>query len=230
MTKTPGTNVGVIISADLAWAISAAATRINKGYLKSQVQDPATKEIKVSNGQLMDQLITTPDLITDEDRAYSIEVRSYFQHLIIRSIAGELKTFLKMALVLSSKDEIEVYGKDWPLLAALPSTYQSELDRKARRVLIDSLEENSTPFGKIGEKIAGEFEVVSCAFSNDIRFRNYATNIRQGNHLFFFFGHESFPVGQTVELNAVIKQHYRNKTTQLCDVHKVKIDQIIITQ
>lgn len=200
--------IGKIIDTDLAYALAVVAMRLNENkYIKNSTQ------FNTSNAEVMLKVYYAQELITPKDLEEGQKIRRHFQHMIMRQIAGELHSFLQLALTVASKDNIVVAGKDWPLLAAMPSTYQSEIERMERRELIDSLEAVSTPYGAVGETVHSQFKVVSCAENK--RYRNFAINAVIGPHLFFFFSLTPYPVGETVAFQARIKSHYNNKTTQL---------------
>lgn len=108
--------------AELVWAASCAAQRVNGSYIKYQVDSNMR-----SNRQLIIEYIEKDIfLISEIDYKTAREMKRYFQGMIFKILAEQYITpFEKAAIEISAKDEIS--HLDIALIAAIPSIYYVKL-------------------------------------------------------------------------------------------------------
>lgn len=214
--------------ADKVWTASAAAYRLNGNrYLKI-----TTGNLK-PNRAFMKTLVENPSKILPEDNAIGSKVRDHYKGILVRVLNGmtfkntyksmyDESSYLKTAFSATSVNEIRINDQNWNIIASLTSSYFLEVAASEWRKQCDELTENSSPVGRVGEKLSGTFTIEHCAKSK--QYRNYAINATQidvnGNKNLFFWWQDS-PArtpGTELFLTGIVKQHYQDKTTQLFKV------------
>lgn len=194
------------------WAAACAAQRINGSYIK-YVVSTGTR----TNRDLVVEFLQNPtDLVTLQDREEAEKVRTYFQGLTFKVLAGtKLSEFQQSALKIAGKDVISS-NYDISVITCLPESYErstkrDEIDRTIRFA-------DGGHVGTVGEKISATVKVLRSTYSMTWR-TYYITGINDKSQVVFFSHNGTIDSGTVVKLTGTIKAH-RDNSTQL---NRVKV-------
>ena len=210
-------------TAELAWGAAVAALRINEGeYIKYDVRDPDDYAIivKHTNKSIVRGLLEkNQDVITAEDRARGLEFRAHFQGLLFRQLSGDINDFLQTAMRVAGKDEFTDQDHlDLAVLASLPKSAERDIARQNQKTERRELSRDSQHVGVVGDKFAGEAEVLNCFYSQ--KWATYYVNAKSGSNLLMFAFRNELARGTTVQIQGTIKAHREDGITQL---NRVKV-------
>jgi len=205
------------IVADTVWGAACQAQRINGSYVKLSVlseSDPQTN--KLSNRQIVENLLVDPTQITEEDMEQGRKVCAFYQGLTFKILKGiKLSEFDNTAMLLANRDTIDT-RYDLAVIASLPSCYE----RGVKRQTIDQRIAFAT--GKIvdsiGSKISLTIEVLKSVYSQKWN-TFYITGITSDDQVVFFAYKQELPIGQQRDIYGTVKA-YRDNSTQL---NRVKV-------
>ena len=203
-------------NADDVWAAACQAQQVNGTYVKdgqTSVLNPDV--ICKSNRQLVNELMTDPTKITDENREQGLKVRKYYQGLTFKVLKGiKLNDFDNNVMLISNRDVINE-NFDLAVIASLPNSYV----RAVQRDNVDQRIKFATGgyISKPGLKATLiKLEVLKSIFSHKYNV-NFITGITPTDEVVFFSYKESIPVGQNIIVNGTVKAH-RDNSTQLSRV------------
>lgn len=225
MRKTARTAVAIMFKAEDVFAAACAAQRINGVYLKdAQTEmDPVTYEtisVKQPNKVIMRQMLTEhAELITDVDRYNAQVVRNYFQCKLIEVLSNTANDFIRNAVDLASREEFA--SNDWlglATVACLPQSYERGLKRDERNEIKSDAIAVSKHFGKVGDRVAGECEIIDARYSQN--WDTWYINAKHGTDVILFAYKKELEVGKTYQFSGTVKGHRDDSVTQL---NRVKI-------
>ena len=197
-------------NADDVWAAACQAQQVNGTYVKdgqTSVLNPDV--ICKSNRQLVNELMTDPTKITDENREQGLKVRKYYQGLTFKVLKGiKLNDFDNNVMLISNRDVINE-NFDLAVIASLPNSYV----RAVQRDNVDQRIKFATG-GYISKP--GLKATLKSIFSHKYNV-NFITGITPTDEVVFFSYKESIPVGQNIIVNGTVKAH-RDNSTQLSRV------------
>ena len=202
----------VTYSTELVFAAACAADRINQGEYISATTVAENTESK-TNKSLMLELLSKPEVITDEDRAKALLVMQNFQALTFKILNGKvLSEFDAKALELASSETLR--DRDIGVVAYLPVGYARAM---VRRSVDERLRDCAVGFvGAVNTKVSLSIEVLKntysqnygCYFVSAITKDNLAVNFATSHG-------QTFALNQTYDITAKIKAHYEGSVTKL---------------
>lgn len=200
--------------ADQVWAAVAAAQRINGRYIKADEIKPDTADRP--NRAIATELLTTPDLITNEDREQGRRIREHFQALTFRLLQGKpLNEFLSNALAIADKSVI-TSSYDIAIMASLPATYERDMKRQLDD---EKLAQAAGGYlAPVGAKVEAEVRVLRSNFSQQYGIF-WITGITKTDCPVFFSHRQGHDAGTWLTVQGTVKAH-RDNLTQL---NRVKI-------
>lgn len=208
--------------AQQVWTAAATAHRINGGeYIKYdqfnyEVTPPQI--IKLNNKALMQKVLAGDETSTDADRELGDKVRSHFQGKVVDLLVGRASPFIQSAINVANMEEFTPRNRmEMAIIASLFSSY----DRDVKREAVDDRRRElgvAGHTGTVGEKIAGDFKVLSCSFSH--KYNCFCVNAECNGHAFFFFLHQKVDVGTVYKMRGTVKAHRDEGVTQL---NRVKV-------
>lgn len=196
---------------DEVLAVSCAAHRINKGFIKKdQVRFDKKYEKSTCNSDLLyDYFYTSKTFdILDEDKQMGVEVKEYLSGLSFKAIERELTEFESNVLKLVSSVTV---GKDkLGIAASLPKVYYNKLEQDQWTDKEVKLSRTSEKIGKLHtrETFTGKVEftryiprtmsyIVTCSIDN--------------KHILKFFFDKKLPVGENVTVTGFVKSQSKGK-------------------
>ena len=205
------------IVADTVWGAACQAQRINGSYVKLSVlseSDPQTN--KLSNRQIVENLLVDPTQITEEDMEQGRKVRAFYQGLTFKILKGiKLNEFDNTAMLLANREVVDS-KYDIAVIASLPSCYE----RGVKRQTVDQRIAFATGgmVGTIGSKVSCTIEVLKSVYSQKWN-TFYITGITSDEQVVFFAYKQELQIGQQRDIYGTVKAH-RDNSTQL---NRVKI-------
>ena len=203
--------------AEDVWASASAAQRINGAYVKLSVLSESDKEMnKLSNRQIVENLLVEPELITKEDIEHGKKVRAFYQAFTFKILQGkQLTEFDNTAMLLANRDVI-TSKYDIAVIASLPSCYE----RGVKRQTVDQRVSFARGgfIGAVGKKISTTVEVLRSVFSQTYNV-NFVTGVTSDDQAVFFAYKKELEVGKMYDIYGNVKAH-RDTTTQL---NRVKV-------
>lgn len=197
---------------DLVFAAACAAHRINGGYLKMASTKYDEKgevvEEKVANKHLVASLLTKPELITDEDRAFAAKVMTYCRSVTFKMLQGRTVTDFEQAMLRIVELEAIASRYDIAVVSSLPASYERSEVRIAQNARLR--ESAGTLTSAVGTKVELEVEVIRCNFSNQWE-TFFVTAIVDGASV-FFAQKRAVEVGSTIRIKGRIKDHKSDRT------------------
>ena len=172
------------IVADTVWGAACQAQRINGSYVKLSVlseSDPQTN--KLSNRQIVENLLVDPTQITEEDMEQGRKVRAFYQGLTFKILKGiKLNEFDNTAMLLANREVVDS-KYDIAVIASLPSCYE----RGVKRQTVDQRIAFATGgmVGTIGSKVSCTIEVLKSVYSQKWN-TFYITGITSDEQVVFF--------------------------------------------
>ena len=203
--------------ATLVWSLACAAQRMNGGYHKENIYEPAEdgtpKLITEANKVMVKRwLRENQNPAIESDTAAGEECRNYFKGLLLRQIAGKITDFEATALRIAQKDEFtgrDLY--DFAVISCLPSAMQRDQKKlQLKRSLIASEPLKDA----VGSTVVGDIDVIHC-YHNDM-YGRWRVTARMGEHFVdFWFGSQ---VQGSLRIRGKVKEKRADKTTQLSHV------------
>lgn len=201
-------------TADLVWALAAAADRINGGYLKEDVWDfhvDQKNPVKRPNKVMIKTWLRegTTGFLSEDDYAAGRSSRDHFKTYTLLAMTGQLNDFQKTAMKIAAKDEFtnrDMY--DFAVIGCLPEVARRDQQRTEVKREVYASEQL---VGDVGDTVVGDIEVVNSRFSPEYNKHRYTA--RMGDSFVDFW--HPLPIKGTARIKAKIKAHRGDKTTQL---------------
>ena len=201
-------------SSDDAWGASwqAYVMQGNK-YIKALGVGLTQK----TNRQLVEELLDTPELITQESREQGLKMRNYFKGLMFNLIEGKkLNDFMQSAYDCACAEQVKgafALG----IVVCLPATYdklmdQDEADRRIRFA-------RGGYIGDVGNKVEATIEVIKQLWSQKWN-TYYLTGITDDDKVLFFAYRNNIELGSRVTITGKVKAQ-RDTSTQLSNVKRI---------
>lgn len=200
-------------TASYVWAAAAAATRINGGkYLKvsdNSEYGPARRR----NRDLMSDFLTS-GAATAEDIEHGDQVRSYYQGLLLKQLAGKITPFETAALLAASKDTLlSTDSYNLAIIASLPASQVRSVKRAEAKEKLDEILEKSQHIGKVGERLELDVKVLTCIFSHN--YYCYFVTALAGSNVVFFANRTQLDKDSALHIVGTVKRHKDSGQTQL---------------
>lgn len=204
-----------IFTADHVWALAVVADRINGGYLKDTEWLPnATPPCqgREANKLMVKQWLREgSNPTTEADITEGQRVRNHFKGFLLKQMAGKINDFEQQALKIAQKDEFT--GRDlldFAIISCLPASARRDQERKdLQREVVSSTQLT----GNLGDKIAGEVEVIKSHYS--AIYGKFKVTARMGESFVDFWFSKELVKGSNVRVEGKIKNVRGDKTTQL---------------
>jgi hypothetical protein len=205
-----------IVTQDKVWAAAIVAHRMNGGYVKRTnalgrvfgAKDDANKASNLTNVAIMRILLKGDQHeLTEQDYEDGQKIRAYFCGLIHLVFGDGAKEFLKKAISASGENEFRMDSNAFPLIAALPDTYEKMQVREKAKELIESLKKDSIPLQpSITDGPFGTYVVTVVDVTRSKRFGDHVihatTPNQDGYALVTFFDYGDWQVGETCTIMA----------------------------
>ena len=183
-----------------AWAVACAAYRLNDNeYLKAGFITDGRRP----NQQIVAELLTNPDQLTDDDREMGQIVRDYISKVVtMATLKGTLDTWGQEMARVSQLDSV-TDTFDLHIIASLPSTYARYLERER---VHERLTETSTEYdARLGDKIELDVEVLENKYSQKWA-TYYVTVVDTDNRAWYFAHRQSLKKGQQYTIRGTVKR------------------------
>ena len=213
----------VMYPADLMFAASAAADRVNQGeYVKvnlnqyeiADADNIPVQQHKLPNKQLMIEFLAEPHKITDSDRELGKDIRTHFKALTFEILKGKiLNDFQMKSMNLASGEEIS--EREMATVASMPLIFSKaqkrrDVDSRLRECLNEYV-------GDIGTKVTLSVEIVKASYSQ--KHSCYFISAITKENLSVFFATSNWgpllAVGNTVKITGKVKSHRDGFVSQL---------------
>lgn len=202
--------------ADIVWAATAIAFSLNKGYVKTVVDETPTGK---TNRQLVEQMIKERKEFTHDEIQAGVAMRDHFKGYAFKLLCGRtLNAWEKSAHESAECDTIES-SFTLGVICALPSTYEKE----QKRASVDSRIQFARGgyIADLGQSVQVTGEVLKIIWSEKWG-TYYVTMITPDDQVVFFpirECKEAVKVGKTISVKGTVKAH-RDNSTQL---NRVKV-------
>jgi hypothetical protein len=203
------------VDADLLWAASCTAFRINNGYYK-QPEVIGDQVVRHPNRELVKQALANAAMITDADRTMGSDCRRYLASAVtLQALRTELNEWARITARVCSLDTItSLY--DMSVITAMPQSYARQLRKESVDARLARC--NEDPLGAIGNKIDTNVEVMRSNYSE--KFNTwFISAITDTNYSVYFSYRESIEPGTHTTIRGTVKRH-NNRATQL---NRVKV-------
>jgi hypothetical protein len=196
------------------WGLAVEADRINDGYIKEAVyvyENNCQKMVKQANKLMVKQWLREGHVPSDSDIEQGLEVRHYFNGLLLKQISGKINDFERQALRIAQMEEFAGNNMlEFAIISCLPSSARREQERtELKRELFTSVQLD----GNVGDVIRGDIEVVGCSFSS--MYNKFKVKARMGEAFVDFWFGTPLDKGATRTVQAKIKAVRGDKTTAL---------------
>ena len=206
--------------AQTVFAAACAAQRHNGEYLKTDELErdndgyvaypPVVR--RTANKTLVRQILAgnSEVEVNDLDREEATKVIQYCNSLSFKILSGaKLNEFEATMIDLGNKQTISS-NYDIAVISSLPASYMRGMKRKQIELRI---REATGHIGAIGDRFAGEVEVLRSSFSDNWGVY-FITAITDDNQAVFFSYRASIEPGKKIRIAGTVKAH-RDNTTQL---------------
>jgi hypothetical protein len=203
------------VDANLLWAASCTAFRINNGYYK-QPEVIGDQVVRHPNRDLVKQALANAVMITDADREMGLNCRQYLASAVtMQALRTELNEWSKITARVCSLDTVtSLY--DMSVITAMPQSYARQLRKESVDARLARC--NEEPLGAVGNKIDVNVEVMRGNYSE--KFNTwFITAITDTNYSVFFSYRESIELGTHATIRGTVKRH-TGRATQL---NRVKV-------
>lgn len=190
------------------WAAACAAQAINGSYVKVVPEGEKAE----TNRQIVDMLLSQPDLIKQCDRDLAEKVRTYYKGFTFRILKGiKLNEFDSTAMTIANLDII-ASTYDLAVICSLPSCYERAVKRDSvnQRVEYASGGLVSAPGNKVR---LNNIEVLKSNYSQQYGVY-FVTCLTPDDQVVFFSFKNGLEIGKFVNVDATVKAH-RDNCTQL---------------
>jgi hypothetical protein len=203
------------VDANLLWAASCTAFRINNGYYK-QPEVIDDQVVRHTNRDLVKQALTNAAMITDADREMGLNCRQYLASAVtMQALRTELNEWSKITARVCSLDTVtSLY--DMSVITAMPQSYARQLRKESVDARLARC--NEGPIGNTGAKVQLNIEVVRGNYSEKYN-TWFLTAITDTNYSVFFSYRESIEPDTCLTIRGTVKRH-NNRATQL---NRVKV-------
>jgi hypothetical protein len=217
-----------IYEADLVWAASAFAHRLNDGYVRFVEPDPNNKDKPKDLNRNIIRGILNPSKYHPKgtgtpgrekvpalwkvgkiDYKKGREYRDFVKGLCMRALTCSLNEFEQSAYRISCLDQIS--SKDYQSIGLIASMPQY-VDRAKKRENIESID--SQHYRKIGERGEIEGKILAVNYSNNYNCY-FVTMMTEKRNVLFFSYRNDIDVGAQVKIKGTVKDHKDNGRTQL---------------
>jgi hypothetical protein len=201
------------------WAAACAAQRINGVYTKEAVYEHVEGQpprlVVQRNRDVVAELLTNPERITDADRAAGDECRNFLQNdITFRALKNKLTEFdsaTSKVLAVTNHFDSNLHRYELAVIASLPASHQRALERQATQ---ERVRQTSGEYvGQPGDKVKLDVEIIKTNYSQQWN-TWYATAITADNHAVFFAYRQQLVTGVHHTILGTVKAH-RDGTTQL---------------
>ncbi len=195
--KTPN----VVWDADIIWAASAAAYRINGNRYVKYVDLPADQST-MTNNSIAHSFLRDPAGLTEQDRIKGQEIRRYYSSLTFKILSDSFVSgYDRLAMTIAQNETIQGAYHEAVILS-LPASYEKAMRKDAAERKINFA--SGGYLGKEGDKIECSGEVVKSLFSQKwgVFFISIVTDSDQA--VFFSFKTD-LSVGTKVGIKGTIK-------------------------
>ena len=204
------------IDADKVWGAACQAQRVNGAYVKFVLSESDLQTNKISNRQIVENLLVDPTQITEEDMEQGRKVRAFYQGFTFKILKGiKLNEFDNTAMLLANREMVDS-KYDIAVIASLPSCYERGVKRQTVDQRINFARGGF--IGKVGNKVSANVEVVKSVYSQKWN-TFYITGITSDEQVVFFAYKQELQIGQQRDIYGTVKAH-RDNITQL---NRVKI-------
>lgn len=213
-----------VIPANLVWAAAAHAHRINGGdylkepeYAKDEQGYPDFKVVlRQPNRTVMNQAMTNPDLITDEDRGLGTRAMTWHQqNMLFKTLKGNLEGFEAALSTTVGLREFKsrTHSVNISIVASQIRSYEQA---KQMSEVMEGI--SSEPVAPVGNKVSADITVVKSIFSKNYNVY-FITAVTTDRRAVFFSYRERLSLGHQCRIHGTVKAHRENST----QLNRVKV-------
>jgi len=221
----------VPVTAELIWASSAYAYRINEGYardtellFKGSANAYESDHCYVSNQILAHYAIMHPEVMDERDYLTGKDMLSHFSGLVFKGLQKKLSDFDKSVLGAVERndwnDQYEKYRRQhFGIVVSLPKSYYREVKRDAVQSRLARA--HSVHLGELKERLKMKVQIVRSVYSKQWN-TFYITAMKLTEEVVFFSFKEELTDNAIYDIAGTVKAHRDNSQTQLNRVKIVK--------
>tara|TARA_B100001057_G_scaffold468264_1_gene527277 strand:+ start:25309 stop:25971 length:663 start_codon:yes stop_codon:yes gene_type:complete len=193
-------------------SVSAAAHRLNKGFIKKdQVKYDSKYENAKSNSDLLYDHFYRENSklkITKEDKDMALVIMDYLKGLSFKAIERELTDFERNVLKLITSENIE---KDKiGIASSLPKVYYNKLEQDNWTDREHTLSRTSEPVGVLHARGSFNVKIEFCRYIPKTMSYLVTTSV-DGKHILKFFSQKNYKIGAMVLLEGYVKDQKRGR-------------------
>jgi len=203
------------VDADLLWAASCTAFRINNGYYK-QPEVIGDQVVRPTNRELVKQALANAAMITDADRTMGSDCRRYLATAVtLQALKAELGEWAKITARVCGLDTVtSMY--DLSVITAMPQSYVKALKKESVDARLARCDDSHV--GQLGNKVELVVEILRNNYSAKYN-TWFVSAITQDNQAVFFAYREELKSDRTLKIRGTVKRLV-DRATQL---NRVKV-------
>lgn len=196
-----------------AWAAVAAADRVNAGrYVNDATYFKEDETRLKTNKSLAYEFLDKPETLTDEDHARGQELADHFKGLLFAALGKPLQGFLETVNKINTMESVGRF--EVACMAALPRTYRTDCERKARDEQMMAWAVDSDYVGAEGSRQILNVRVVETFFSQ--KYMSLIVTAKRGKDIVKFFTSkpaELFVKNTDITVKGTVKRNSVNDRT-----------------
>ena len=193
----------------IALAVANAIYR-KKGYVRTTEAD--YNERKSNKTLVMEELAKENPKHAKKDLAFADEIIEHYQGLLLFKLGDTNNGFQEAVLACIAQDTIK--ARDIGILASLPHTYQTTIDKEARKAKEEAMASKSSFIGDVKKR--NVFDVV-VEMVKPLQHKGlYIVSFMQGDNILKHFTpsnpeDDGIVEGASLQISAYVKDHQINK-------------------
>lgn len=198
---------------DLAWAAVAAADRVNGSkYVNDQTYFSPDETRLKTNKAIAYEFLDNPETLTDEDHTRGQELADHFKGLLFAALGKPLQGFLETVNKINTMENVGRF--EVACMAALPRTYRTDCERKARDEQMMAWAVDSDYIGAEGSRQILNVRIVETFFSQ--KYMSLIVTAKRGKDIVKFFTTkpaELFVKNTDITVKGTVKRNSVNDRT-----------------
>ena len=193
----------------IALAVANAIYR-KKGYVRTT--DAAYNERKSNKSLVLEELAKESPKYAKKDIAFAQEIVEHYQGLLLFRLGDQQNSFQEAVLSCIAREETK--ARDIGILASLPHTYKTTLDKEARKAKEEKMASKSSFVGDVKKR--NIFDVV-VEMVKPLQHKGlYIVSFMQGDNILKHFTpnnpeDDGIIEGANLQISAYVKDHQINK-------------------
>jgi len=192
-----------------ALAVANAIYRKN-GYTRTTEAD--YNERKSNKTLVIEELAKQQPVYAKKDLAVAEEILDHYQGLLLFKLGDTQSGFQEAVLACIAQDTVK--ARDMGILASLPHTYKTTIDKEARKAKEESMASKSSFIGDVKKR--NVFDVIVEMVKPLPQKSLYIVSFMQGNNILKYFTpnnpeDDGIVEGVDLQISAYVKDHQINK-------------------